>query len=112
MKHETPLSKCCSCPISAEDVSLIAKCKTTFAKAPVCSGCSRILGDPKPVYGCGIRPLENPSWGTTWALVLEHRRQRIGAPLYVVEKEGLLVPEATASVTPVQADLPDNEVPF
>jgi hypothetical protein len=113
VKREPTLSRCCSQIAYMEPISLIEVSKrTTFAKVPVCSSCSRILGDPKPVYGCPIRPLEAKSWGTSWALMGELRRERIGTALYFVKKDGMLVPEATADKVAVQKDLPDEEIPF
>lgn len=113
MRREPTLSKCCSQIAVAEHLCLIEGAKrTTFARVPVCSACSRLLGEPKPLYGCAIRPLEAKSWATSWMLMGELRRERIGTNLYFVDKDGILVPEATAHQTPVQKELGSDEVPF
>ena len=113
MKREPLVSRCCSVPGMMEPICLLTeKSRTTFAKVAVCSACSKVIGEPKPVWGCAIRPMEKKSWGTSYSLLLDARRERPGTPLYFVDKDGVLVPEATAHLTPVQKELPDDGVPF
>lgn len=107
MSMDRAISKCCSSPIAMEPLCLVGEAKTTFARVPVCTSCSRLLGDPRPQWGCPIKPMEKSSWGTSWMLMLEHRRERIGAPLYfLTAPDGVMVPEGYKEL------VKDEEPPF
>jgi hypothetical protein len=82
--------------------------RTTFARVPVCTSCSRLIGDPKPLYGCPIRPLEAKGWEVSWAAMGEQRRQRIGCPLNFELRNGFYVPEGYEGEWKFQ---PDREEP-
>lgn len=108
MKREPLISKCCSVPACMEPISLVGEGKTTFARVAVCSSCSKIISEPKWLYGAPINPLKSASWGTSWAMMLEHRMKRVGCPLYFENRNGVLAPEGYAGDKRFQEELADH----
>lgn len=111
MKREPLISKCCQVPALMEPLAVVNPGKTTFARVAVCAACSRIVGEPMPLYGAAIKPMAKKSWGTSWAMMLEHRMNRVGTPLYFESKDGLLVPEGYRGEKKFQEELAE-EPPF
>ena len=81
--------------------------KTTFARAPVCSGCGRLVGDYHVLYGAPkdvSRKMDELAWRT----MIDERSKRPGIPFNFVEKGGRYYPEGWTGEATEKTD----EIPF
>ena len=114
MPDEKKLTGCCSTVAYWDPVVLIRShpfpAKTTFARAPACSKCGKIVGDYKVLYGAPSAVTRKMD-GLAWRTMIDERMKRPGMPFNFVEKDGRYWPEGMTGERRAQMEI-DDEVPF
>lgn len=109
-------SPCCQMPSYWDPISAVGfqgVSKRRFGAVVRCSKCHKPLGDVRMDWKSDewMKAAQNKFNGTSWTIMLDHIKDRPGAPLnFELGSAGVMVPEGYKGQMKVQADF--DEVPF